>query len=166
MLIRKDFRLFIFTLIIFIFGCGETKDVFYANIDAAKKAGEIERGWIPNILPESSSEIYEKTDIDSNQVWLRFKFDKKDIKNLLEQVKEVAAAEINTIKFNKPCNIIWCVNWWPRNLNKESFNKQSVLKIYRYNRVLTYSDSHQKTVPSFFVIDWKSNIAYYWQYAL
>lgn len=165
MLIRRILGLLSITLFIFIHGCGEIQDTFYANIDAAKKDGAIKRGWIPNILPESSSEIYERSDIDSNQVWLRFKFDKKDIKSLLEQVEEVDTAEINTIKFNKPCNIIWCVNWWPRKLNKESFNKQSVLKIYRYNRVLTYYDNHQETVPSFFVIDWNLNIAYYWQYA-
>ena len=38
------------------------------------------------------------------------------------------------------------------------------LKIYKYDKVIEYSNKRQKTVHSFFVIDWTSDVAYYWQY--
>jgi hypothetical protein len=146
----------------FILGCGETKDSFYPNLDAAKKAGAIERGWIPDIIPESSKEIYERHNLDTNRVWVRFKFDRGDIKRLINRVEELTPAEITNIKFVSPGRI----NWWPKKLDKDSFSTkgpQSGLKIYKYNRVLEYSDNRQKRVLSCFVIDWDSNIAYYWQ---
>ena len=144
--------------ILILLGCSETQDAFYKNIDEAKKDNAIERGWIPNIIPASSSEIYERHNLDTNRVWIRFKFDKKDIQGLIGKIKEVNPAEIENIEFPRIG-----VKWWPKNLNKDSFTQHS-LKIYKYDRVIEYSDKRQKIVPSFFVIDWNSNVAYYWQY--
>lgn len=164
MLNIKSLRfIYLLHLFIFIFGCSETQDTFYRDIDAARKDSAIKKGWIPNILPESSTEIYERHNIDTNRVWIRFKFDKKDINELITRIEEVNPLEIETIKFINPDN----VKWWPLNLNKDLFKinrKQVGLKIYKYHKVITYSDNRQKTIPSFFVIDWNLNIAYYWQY--
>lgn len=161
MLIGRGFG-FLLISFIFISACSETQDTFYTNIDAAKKAGAIERGWIPSIIPESSKEIYERHNLDNNRVWLRFRFDRGDIKRLIDQVEELTSAEIQNMKFISPDRI----NWWPKKLDKDSFitkGPQSGLKIYKYNRALGYSDNHQKRILSFFIIDWDSNIAYYWQ---
>lgn len=141
-----------------IIACSETQGAFYKNIDEAIKHGAIERGWIPNVLPRSSYEIYEWHDLDTNIVRLKFKFDKKDMQGLTAKIKEVNPAEIENIEFPRIG-----VKWWPKNLNKNSFTQPN-LKIYKYDKVIEYSDKRQKTVPSFFVIDWTSNVAYYWQY--
>jgi len=145
-------------LSLFIVACSETIDTSYKNIDEAMKYGAVEKGWIPNILPRSSYEIYERHNLDTNTVWLRFKFDKRDINELIVQIEEVKQTEIERIEFPRIR-----VKWWPKNLSKDSFI-QPGLKIYKYNRVIEFSDRRQKIVPSFFVIDWNSNIAYYWQY--
>ncbi len=152
---------FIF-LLIFILGCSETQEKFYPNVEAAKKDGAIGGGWIPNIIPETASEIYERHNLDTNRVWLRFKFDKKDIKELIAQIEEVKPNEITAIEFSAPN-----VRWWPKDVNKDSLTKgqQLGLKLYKYKRVLQYGDNRQKTVLSFFIIDWNSNVAYYWQYS-
>jgi hypothetical protein len=160
-MLLKRFTVFPF-LFIFILGCGETKDSFYPNLDAAKKAGAIERGWIPGIIPESSKEIYERHNLDTNRVWIRFKFERKDIEGLIQQLEEISPTEIERIKFISPGS----VNWWPKKLDKDSFSvkgSHSELKIYKYNRVMEYSDKHSKRIVSFFVINSDSNIAYYWQ---
>jgi hypothetical protein len=142
-----------------IIACSETQDAFYKNIDEAIKHGAIERGWIPNVLPRSSYEIYEWHDLDTNIVRLKFKFDKKDINELVAQIEEVKPDEINAVVFPSPN-----ISWWPRELTKDSIiNGPSGLGIYKYNRVLQFADNRQQPVPGFFVIDWNSNIAYYWQ---
>ena len=157
-------RSFVFLLLfLFMFSCSETHDSFYVNIDAARQDGAIEKGWIPDIIPESSSEIYEKHNLDTNRVWIRFKFDKKDIRGLVDKVEEVNPAAIYSIEFINPDS----VNWWPKSLSKDAFNKKDInanLKIYKYERVIIYSGNRKKVIPSFFVIDSNSNIAYYWQY--
>jgi hypothetical protein len=64
-------------LFLLLFSCGEVKDSFYKTLDDAKRSGDIERGWLPVILPDSSYEIYERHDIDTNAVWVRFRANKK-----------------------------------------------------------------------------------------
>jgi len=143
------------------FACSETQDAYYNNIDDAIKQSAVEKGWIPDILPKSSYEIYERHDLDTNTVWLRFKFDKRDISKLISQITEVKPYEIKTIAFSSPNTI-----WWPKELNNDFLTKrQPGLKLYKYNRVLDYADNRKKTVPAFFAIDWNSNTAYYWQYS-
>jgi hypothetical protein len=145
-------------LFVLLLGCSEIKDSFYINIDAARKDGAIERGWIPDFLPTSSYEIYERHDLDTNTVWLRFKFDKKDEKQLISLIKEVKFDEIDSIEFIAPD-----VKWWPKTVNKESTkNRQSGLKLYK--RTSGYYDNQQKIVPGFFIIDWNSDTGYYWRY--
>ena len=151
----------IFLLVIISFGCSEKNESYYINIDAARREGALARGWIPNILPESSYDIYERHNLDTNRVWVRFKYDKNDIKSLINQIMEIFTSEIDSINFIRPIG----VSWWPQDINKESFkDKQPNIKIYKYNNIITYSNKIQKMVQSFFVIDWNSNIAYYWQY--
>jgi hypothetical protein len=132
------------------------------NIDAARRDGAIERGWIPDIIPESSSEIYERHNLDTNRVWIRFRFDNKDIRGLIDKIEEVHPDVIDSIKFINPGS----VNWWNRSISKDTFGKKDIsanLKIYKYEQVITYS-GNQKKIRSFFVINSNSNIAYYWQY--
>lgn len=155
-------KFFVTTLFfLIIVACSETQDKFYSNIDEAIKHGAIEKGWIPNILPRSSSEIYERHDLDTNTVWLRFRFDKIDKYELTSQIEEVKTNEISSVSFSTPH-----IRWWPKDLNKDFFTKgQPGLKLYKYKRVLQYADNSKKIVPAFIVIDWNSNIAYYWQYS-
>ena len=91
-------KLFISILLLsVIVACGETRDAFYKNIYEAIEHGAVERGWIPDILPKSSYEIYERHDLDTNTVWLRFKFNKQDINELIAQIEEVKPDEIRAI---------------------------------------------------------------------
>jgi hypothetical protein len=39
-------------------GCGDRHESFYPSLAYAIDAGEIDRGWIPNFLPESSRAIH------------------------------------------------------------------------------------------------------------
>jgi hypothetical protein len=161
-------RIPLFILIFFLFAIGlyfviisgEIKENYYMNMDAVRKSGAIDAGWIPAVIPDSSKEIYERHDLDTNAVWLKFAFDKRDVDAMLAEIEELKASEIDTVAFSKPN-----IKWWPKDLGKDSIRKgEPGLKIYKYNRILQYADNRQKTVPAFFIIDWNSNIAYYWQY--
>lgn len=67
----------IVTVLYFLIISGEVKETYYADINAAKQNGLLGGGWIPDIIPKSSFEIYERHDLDTNAVWLRFKFDRE-----------------------------------------------------------------------------------------
>ncbi len=52
---------------------GETKPVFLRDLSEA--ADLIRRGWIPDILPSSASNIYEKHNFEDGAVMVAFSFD-------------------------------------------------------------------------------------------
>lgn len=54
-------------------GCGEIKDERYADYEAARLAGAVERGWIPDFVPQSAYDIRDIHDLDSNAQTLNFR---------------------------------------------------------------------------------------------
>ena len=46
----------------------------YATLAEARKAGAIERGWVPAGLPEGAYELREAHDLDSSRRWGLFSF--------------------------------------------------------------------------------------------
>jgi hypothetical protein len=61
-------RVFSVTLLacasILLAGCGDTVESSYPTLAAAKQ--DIERGWIPSVLPTSTVQIRESHDLDTN----------------------------------------------------------------------------------------------------
>lgn len=56
----------------FVSACDELQESYYDSRAAVVRDGAIQRGWIPDFLPESAANIREFHDLDSNETWLRF----------------------------------------------------------------------------------------------
>jgi hypothetical protein len=149
----------ILLLFLLLFSCGEIKDSFYKTLDDAKRSGAVERGWLPPILPDSSYEIYERHNIDTNAVLARFKVNKSDMNKLMSQLEKIQPGEIDSIQFPQPR-----IKWWPKEINKNSIGKgPNGLRLFKYKRIISYSDNKQNVEQAFIIIDAKSEIIYYWQ---
>lgn len=62
-----NFVTLIASLLVFS-GCADTVIIEkYSNIDEAREAGAIARGWLPDWLPSSTTNITEKHDLDTNR---------------------------------------------------------------------------------------------------
>lgn len=48
--------------------CSDRQQVAFVDLKAARAGGAVARGWIPNDLPGSSTELQELHDVDSNEV--------------------------------------------------------------------------------------------------
>ena len=58
---------------VLLLGCtDETFDASYATTSAALADGAVERGWIPEWIPSSATDIHEVHNLDSNQSALSF----------------------------------------------------------------------------------------------
>lgn len=55
-------------------GCSEVQEAAYTNLQAAKAAGAIERGWIPEWMPQSSTNLREAHNLDTNRSSLSLRF--------------------------------------------------------------------------------------------
>lgn len=62
---------------LWLFGCSERPESHFPTREAAAEL--IKRGWIPEWLPASATNIYEFHDLDTNEVWLRFAYAKTDV---------------------------------------------------------------------------------------
>jgi len=62
--------------VIFLSGCDETMRSEYRTVSEA--SSEIERGWIPSILPPSTTDIREVHDLDTNRGEGKFTFSSVD----------------------------------------------------------------------------------------
>lgn len=64
-------------------------------------------GWVPDIFPSDITEIHEQHNIDTNEVWLRFKVGLSPIG--LESYTPVASNEGKNESFSAP----FLATWWP-----------------------------------------------------
>ncbi len=90
----------------------------YQDLQTAKKHQAIKKGWVPALLPPSAYEIEETHNIDSNEVFGRFKYKEQDEKRLMQQLQPIIESngtymwkdflfrpdtKTNTVKYrNKP----------------------------------------------------------------
>jgi hypothetical protein len=121
----------------------------YATLEEARKAGAIERGWIPDGLPPGTTDLREAHDLDSNRQWGLFMFPpgEADVLRRLLQTDEVSLT-------GRTIDIPGRVEWWPvllRGALDDEKIKSTGLRVYRSvrgNRV--------------FLVNWSQGRAYYW----
>ena len=58
------------------------KSSHFASISEIQQSGLIEKGWFPNWMPQSATEIKETHNIDTNEGYIFFFFSKQDLDNL------------------------------------------------------------------------------------
>lgn len=52
--------------------CSEQVSKYHLKYEDAANDSAVKRGWIPEIVPKTSTEIHEQHDLDTSDVWLRF----------------------------------------------------------------------------------------------
>jgi hypothetical protein len=150
-------------LTILTHGCSDlnSHDGYYKDLDEARRLGALENDWFPAVLPESSTEIYTRYDIDFEASWIRFRFVQEDMRAMTARLTPLGAPEINNVEFTNPGS----VGWWPKSLKKAACDTVnaggSALQVYKYSYKQEYKH-YTILVPCYFVIDWDSGLAYYW----
>lgn len=102
----------LFVMVAGIVSCGERTEVFFTNADAARRAGAVDRGWIPDWLPNSARGIHEAHDIDTNQGLVAFSFDPEDSRIPPPSCTQVQRESLEPVPFSMP--------WWPNDLPPSS----------------------------------------------
>lgn len=81
----------------------------YENYESLVSAGEIERGWAPEFLPRSATDIHLDYDLDTNAVLLAFDFAAADLEALTQacaSIDDVTAPALSA-------------EWWPADLHAD-----------------------------------------------
>jgi hypothetical protein len=89
-------------------GCRERREYFCATLGDAVKAGEIDRGWIPDYLPASSHSIHLSYSAASPRTWCAFEFSPGDARDFRARLTSVGVLTPRLRHVDGPG-----AAWWP-----------------------------------------------------
>ncbi len=102
-------RFLVIVSLIVISGCvWEEPERFYVSREELAGAGEIKRGWVPPWLPASAHEIHLVSNLDTNEVWMRFMVDPVEVDTL----RSCSKSSKTTLQDTRGPHIRQ-VAWWP-----------------------------------------------------
>ena len=134
-------------------GVVETTTARYSSYQSAEGDGALKRGWLPRTLPLSARDIVETHNIDTNEMWLRFQYDPKDIAEFLKGCAEVSSLQIPPVERTHKL-----VQWWPRILMGGDGRLPNTMKSYRCSQM----PHAQSDLPASVVLSPKEATAWYW----
>lgn len=76
------------------YSVGEDQFNTYPTMQEARESGSIERGWIPEVLPESTFDISEWHNLDVNEGHGKFRFEKNDVKSFEARIQKVISRDV------------------------------------------------------------------------
>ncbi len=127
--------------------CGKGHQSFYPSLADARKAGEIDRGWIPDYFPQSSHSIHILHDPESPRTWCAFEFSPADFYALQRNLTHIDRLPARVRDLDDPNE-----PWWPDflvgNLNLAEIHRRG-FSVY----VVIEQETESSTSPLLFVID-------------
>jgi hypothetical protein len=119
----------------------------FATVQEARAAGAIDRGWVPEGLPESATDLRDGHE-PSGTHWGRFSFPPDQA----EALRAIVGAELTSSV--PPCDPPGRFEWWPRMLRTPINLETAHLTGLRF---YTSRDGRRT-----FAINWNQGQGYYW----
>jgi hypothetical protein len=94
---------------------GDIRSSTYSSFAEASKKGAFELGWLPHALPKSAIEIVEVHNVDSGEIWMRFRYAGNDIQQLTQGCASDLRMQLPNERRTKR-NVVW----WPKTLTDRS----------------------------------------------
>lgn len=127
-------------------GCGEQLDTKFADYRHVRESGYLATGWIPDCLPEGTYNFLERHDLDTNEVWVFFRFREEADEELRNALSERRDSEWKfLLRRSKP------PFWWAQFLPRR-------VKYYTYAPKPPCRKYYQ---AAFLAVDWEGRYAYF-----
>jgi hypothetical protein len=152
-IMHKITTILVLALPLLLLSCSDEFYSFYKTHDEAVQDGALKRGWVPTILPTSSTEINEQHDLDTNEVWIRFNLSENEREEFTKSLRKLSHEEILKIDLRYPSR----ADWWFEGLIQKSPANDAALNADIYT---ISCDDTGKT--GYLAIDCCSSHIYYW----
>lgn len=144
-------------LVCFLVAChSDRRESFYPTLSDADRDGAITRGWIPELLPNSSHSIHEVHDLSPSTEWCAFEFVISDSEVFRKSLKRVDALRPPIGRVPNPG-----VSWWPSildgTLDIENIHR-SGFELY----LVETADTSVTTNVSLFAVDWPKGRGFFY----
>ncbi len=123
----------------------------YETFAQAEADGAVQRGWVPDFVPESSFQLRERHNLDTNEIWLSFKF----VSSELGFLRSVCPATPEPQWPRRP------PGWWPASLSEKQ-SPPNRFFIGRCEFPITAGGSVGRRV-GFIALDSEHSRAWYWE---
>jgi hypothetical protein len=137
----------ILVLLLFAAGCKESFESNYPTYDAAIADGAVKRGWLPDWLPKSATDIHEWHNIDTNATIASFAYGQAEPSVFLAGCHPETQTRRNHGR----------ASWWP---NDQAWRG---IKVYRCDERIVYGDGHAEIHPAWAGVDEQRRRAYFWR---
>ncbi len=135
----------------------DRRESSYTSLADAKKDGAIDRGWIPDFLPESSRAIHEVHDMSPSTTWCAFEFLPSDSQGLRKSLKSVGELAPSVRHVPNPGE-----SWWPAmldgNLDVGKIQKAG-FELY----MIEAPETPSSTEVLLFAIDWAKGHGFFYR---
>jgi len=143
---------------LFLTAChGDRRESFYPSLADAKRDGAIDRGWIPDFLPENSRNIHELHDMSPSQTWCAFEFLPAESQSLRKSLRIIDAPPPVVRRVREPGK-----PWWPNVL----VGNLDVRKIHRAGlelSVVVEPDTPSSNIVLLFAVDWTTGRGFFYR---
>jgi hypothetical protein len=114
--------------------------------------GAVERGWIPEAIPPTATEIQEQHDPDTNATWVRFTLLSSDRDHLTTGLESLSFDKVLQLKIRRPS----AADWWFENLVQQAPANDNALNAHIYR--VPCGEGRQ----GYFALDRSSPAVFYW----
>jgi hypothetical protein len=141
---------------VFAEGCADNRELFFSSLADAAKAGESDRGWIPEYLPKTARSIHITEQDSPSKEWCGFEFLPSDSQSLRETLNRVDAFPPPGRRLPSPG-----ATWWPAmlsgNLDPQRIHREG-FELY----IVESPADFVSTWVNLFAIDWAKGRAYFY----
>ena len=122
-------------------------DASYSDYAEAVADGAVRRGWIPDFVPASATDIRESHNLDTNDAWSTFRFEPADKDKMVAVLTPIAPED---------AEFSWTRRrlWWPEDLTRGERHSSEKYDFYKY------LDHYGEAV--FIAVDRQEARAWYW----
>ncbi len=140
-------------------GCNENlRTSYYPLYRDALGDGAKMRGWIPDIVPASATEIHEQHSTQTNSVWIRFRIPETERTMLREKLHKLTADEVRAADPVRPKD----VDWWFSGIAEDAAGS-SGLHADVYCAGSQIPDARCSVFDGVIAFDRESQLVYYWK---
>ena len=131
---RRRYWLVALLPLLSIAACSDFKESHYSRMAEARRAGAIDRGWLPDLLPDNTTNVREVHDIDTSQTWCAFDLAEPEATKLQAGMSLLGRTDVLARTIRAPG-----VGWWPKvlegRLDPNSL-EQASMRLYSSGRLL------------------------------
>lgn len=132
--------------------CNEQQRATYPTFADAERAKAAERGWIPQYVPRSATEIAEVHDLDVNTQRLRFRAPLADLRSMVAALRPVQTSEVREHDDQVP----ELKGPWPNELR--TLGQKAVRDRPELGLFFAADEEGARCVA----VEWKARVAYAW----